>query len=299
MRAVLYARFSTDLQSKDSISDQYRSCERVAVANGLTIVNRFGDEGVSGGTADRAGYQALLGAARSGAFDIVIAEDLSRLWRSRAEFGPRSAEFEDLGVHLLTCTGDDTRRDGYGLILAIKSAMAEHQRREISYRTCRGMEGLALSGQSTGGKEPYGYRGGRIHEPEAAVIRCIFTMAHAGMSLGFIAANLNAKNDRPELGQVAFTPSGGLKWARSSVAAILAHARYTGAVVWGATESYGGARDSKLKKRRMRSGGPLVKRTDPALEIIPEKMFLAVQNRLQGRTARGIIGSIEKLRSGL
>jgi len=45
----------------------------------------------------------MLAAARRHQFAIIIVEDISRLWRNRAEFGARSAEFEDLGIHCLTC----------------------------------------------------------------------------------------------------------------------------------------------------------------------------------------------------
>lgn len=253
-RAVLYARFSTDQQREESIDDQYRACERVAVAAGLVCVDRFSDEGISGGTADRPGYQRMLTAARSGAFDVVVVEDISRLWRSRAEFGPRSAEFEDIGIHILTCVGDDTRRDGYGLVLGIKQAIAEHQRREIGYRTRRGLEGLALAGKSTGGT-CYGYRNGAVHQAEAMTVHFLFTERAAGKSLGYLA-----------------------KWVgmpRSTVQGILANRRYTGEVIWGATESHGGARDSRLRKRRARSGGPIVTRHDESLRIISDDVFNA------------------------
>jgi hypothetical protein len=63
---------------------------------------------------------------------MIITEDVSRLWRNRAEFGQRSCELEDLGIHWLSCVGDDTRRDGWGLTVTIKQAMGEHARREAS-----------------------------------------------------------------------------------------------------------------------------------------------------------------------
>src|SRR5882762_11785229 len=125
MRAALYARFSTEQQRGESIDDQFRQCERTALAQGFDVVARFSDASISGGTAERPGYQALLSAARRGDFSVIVAEDISRLWRSRAEYGPRSAELEDLGVHLVTAVGDDTRRDGYGLMISIKAAMAD------------------------------------------------------------------------------------------------------------------------------------------------------------------------------
>jgi hypothetical protein len=41
----------------------------------------------------------MLAAARRHEFDVIIAEDTSRLWRNLAEPAPRLAELSDLGVH--------------------------------------------------------------------------------------------------------------------------------------------------------------------------------------------------------
>jgi site-specific DNA recombinase len=129
MKAALYARFSTEKQRDASVDDQFRECERVARAAGLEVVARFDEKATSWGTHTRPGYQALLTAARRRDFDVIVTEDISRLWRNRAEFGPRSAELEDFGVHWLTCVGDDARRDGWGLVIQINQAVAEHARR--------------------------------------------------------------------------------------------------------------------------------------------------------------------------
>ena len=62
MRAALYARFSTEKQSENSIEDQFRVCERLAERHDFQVVTRFSDAAVSGGTAHRMGYQCLLDA---------------------------------------------------------------------------------------------------------------------------------------------------------------------------------------------------------------------------------------------
>jgi site-specific DNA recombinase len=85
LRAALYGRFSTDKQSKESIVDQFRVCERLAAAEGLQVVERYSDAAISGGTTQRPGYQAMLEAARRGDFDVIVAEDTSRLWRELSE----------------------------------------------------------------------------------------------------------------------------------------------------------------------------------------------------------------------
>ena len=85
MRAALYARFSTEKQSESSIEDQFRVCERIAEHEAFRVVARFGDRAISGGTADRPGYQAMFQAARRGECEVIVCEDSSRLWRELAE----------------------------------------------------------------------------------------------------------------------------------------------------------------------------------------------------------------------
>lgn len=270
LRAALYARFSTDLQREASIDDQYRSCQRLAEQQSVRVTGRFEDAGISGGTAERPGYRELVAAAHRGEIDCIISEDISRLWRNRAEFGLRSTEFEDLGVFILTAVGDDTRRDGY-MVLGIKLAIAEHQRREISFRTRRGMEGLALNGRSTGGR-CYGYTvAGEVDLQEAEAVRGIFELRASGASLGQIVDYIHS--------YTGWTASRGGTWSRSSIQRILANARYTGAVIWGATESHGGARDSRLKKRRMRSEGPIVTAQDESKVIVSRDLWDRAQRK--------------------
>lgn len=273
MRAALYARFSSDLQRGESIDDQFRQCERVAVANGLDVVARFSDRGISGGTADRPGYLALLEAARAGNFDIIVAEDISRLWRSRAEYGPRSAELEDLGIHLLTCVGDDTRREGYGLMISIKAAMAEHARKETSYRTRRALEGLALAGKPTGGR-CYGFRSPwvppHVTAQQQLIVKRIFEHAAEGAGPYAIARYLNKDRIRAPRSRY---------WSGETVKRMLASPRYAGKAIYGATVSTGGARNSRHTRHVKRPEGPLVVR-----EIEP-LVSLELWNKVNGTGA--------------
>jgi site-specific DNA recombinase len=298
MKAALYARFSTDRQRDASIEDQFRECERAAKAAGLDVVARFDDKGISGGTATRPGYQALLTAARNHAFDVIVTEDVSRLWRNRAEFGPRSAELEDLGVHCLTCVGDDTRRDGWGLVIQIKQAVAEHARREASYRTRRGLEGNAIAGKPTGGRA-YGYIAARdsqtglieINQAEAATVRRIFAMYADGMSPRAIASQLNSER----------VPSPGAAWKRTErrhdgkwlasaihgeVArgtGLLNNQRYIGSVVWGRSEWKRLAADSARRRHKLLAKASS-ERTDERLRIVPDELWQRVKARQANRT---------------
>jgi len=263
MRAALYARFSSDQQRDASIEDQLRQCERTALAQGFSIVCRFEDKGISGGTTERPGYQSLLAVARAGVIDVIVAEDISRLWRNRSEFGARSAELEDLGIHLVTCVGEDTRRDGWGLVMSIKAAIAEHARKEISYRTRRSLEGLALSGKPTGAPVPFGYR----TPEEASILAIMFKMRAEGATLPAIASWLNESGHK--------APRGG-RWNKSSVLYVLRNPRYAGTVIWGRTTHKGGAADSR-RRRVIRRAKPLSTRKDAALQLIDPELFAKVQ----------------------
>ena len=92
MRAAIYARYSSDLQSEASIDDQLRICRRLIEREGWRECAVYRDAAISGATTLRPGYQRLLEDARAGRFDVVVAEALDRLiprrvnrdpWRSR------------------------------------------------------------------------------------------------------------------------------------------------------------------------------------------------------------------------
>jgi site-specific DNA recombinase len=191
------------------IADQFRECERAATAARLRVVARFEDKGISGGTATRPGYQTMLTAARSHESDVIVCEDISRLWRIVASLVPGLLSWGDLGIHCITCTGEGTRRDGWELVIEIMQAMAEHARREASYPTRRGQEGKALAEQSTGDRA-YGHisaadnptRQIQIDATQAAVVRRIFEPYADGVSPRNIAARFNVEG----------VPSPGASW---------------------------------------------------------------------------------------
>ena len=85
MRAAVYARYSTDLQSAASIEDQVRLCKERVAREGWTLVATYNDRGKSGASTLRPGYQRLLEDARNGCFDVVVAEALDRLSRDQED----------------------------------------------------------------------------------------------------------------------------------------------------------------------------------------------------------------------
>src|SRR5579872_1575298 len=72
MRAVIYARYSTDLQREASIEDQVRVCRQRIKREGWKLGATYSDAASSGTSRLRPGYQKLLDDARAGAFDVVL-----------------------------------------------------------------------------------------------------------------------------------------------------------------------------------------------------------------------------------
>ncbi len=77
MRAVIYARHSSQNQREASIEDQVRLCREFIRAQGWSYLHAYTDRAISGASPIRAGYQKLLEDARAGEFDVVVAEALA------------------------------------------------------------------------------------------------------------------------------------------------------------------------------------------------------------------------------
>jgi hypothetical protein len=84
MRAVIYSRYSSDQQRATSIDDQIRLCKERIAREGWTLAQVYRDAAMSGATALRPGYQAMLDGAREAAF-VVVAEALDRLSRDQED----------------------------------------------------------------------------------------------------------------------------------------------------------------------------------------------------------------------
>ena len=251
MRAAIYARYSTDEQRVESIAGQVRACEAFLEREGFERVKIYKDEGISGGNPFRPDYQNLLKDAAEKQFDLIVAEDVSRLWRDSVEQTQRFRDFEFLGIHLIGINdGVDTRREGYQYNAALRGVMNEEYRREIGKRTRRGLKENILNGLSAGGRI-YGYDNipiedptrkdqyGRpavkgvkwqINEKQAAVVRRIFTLYADGHSPKAIAVILNREGiPSPRGGQWSFTSIyGHLLKGRG----ILANRIYIGEQIW-------------------------------------------------------------------
>ena len=291
---ALYARFSTDKQSESSIEDQLRVCERLAEQHDFEVVARFTDAAISGGTATRPGYQAMLDAARRNEFDAIVTEDTSRLWRLLAEQAPRLAELADLGIDVIT-HDLDTRQESASILSAVNGAMSEHYRTEIGRRTRRGLEGLARRHKPTGGRA-YGFvsaadspSGDREIDPDQAeVVRRIFTMYADGMSPRAIASELNQEGILSPGASWNRTTRRSKGWMMSAIAGdrsrgigILNNELYIGRVIWNRFRWLRSAVDSSKRRCVQNPESEWIDHEDERLRIVPQALWDRVKARQQ------------------
>ena len=197
MNVALYARYSSDLQNKASIDDQFRDGRALAKRLGHTVVGEYSDAAISGATLNRPGLQALLRDSRKAQFTAVIAESCDRFSRDLGDLAALHKRLAFAGVQMITTMEGDVSR----MVIAFKGYAGEQYLEELGERTRRGQRGRVLNGKCPGGNS-YGYdivrvvygqeRGGRVVNPEqAAIVRRIYQEYAEGHSPKWIAKRLN------------------------------------------------------------------------------------------------------------
>lgn len=282
-KAVIYARFSTDLQNERSIEDQITLCRGYASREGIDIIEVFEDRARSGGSVmGRSGLLRLLDQARDRSFDVVVVEALDRL----------SRDMEDLaGIHKrLSFLGIEIRAVHEGVVntvlVGLRGLVGQLYREDNAHKVRRGLAGRIGQGLNAGGKA-YGYapaagqKGKRIIvEAEAKIVQRIFEEYVAGRTPREIAYDLNNESISPPRGRSwnASTINGNMQRGTG----IIQNELYAGRLVWNKVRMI---KDPDTGKRLSR---PNVKNewqtTDvPDLRIISQKPFDAAQSRKQAR----------------
>ena len=72
MKAVIYARYSSDSQREESIEGQLRECTEYAERNGITVLRSYIDRALSARTADRPEFQNMIKDSEQKLFDVVL-----------------------------------------------------------------------------------------------------------------------------------------------------------------------------------------------------------------------------------
>ncbi len=157
MKAVIYARYSSDSQREESIEGQLRECTAFAEKNGITVLRHYIDRAYSAKTDNRPEFQNMIKDSGKKLFDIVIVWKLDRFARNRYDSARYKSLLKKNGVKVVSAT--EVISDGAeGIILeSVLEGYAEYYSADLSEKVIRGMTDNALKAKSTGGTRPIGY----------------------------------------------------------------------------------------------------------------------------------------------
>jgi DNA invertase Pin-like site-specific DNA recombinase len=295
MRATIYARYSSELQSETSIEDQVRVCRARAEREGWAVASVHSDSAVSGTVPvdRRAGGRELLADVVLGGVQALLLEGLDRLSRDQVEQERVVRRLEYHGVRIIGVSdGYDSASAARRVLRGVRGLINEVYLDDLRSKVHRGMAGLVSRGY-TATRPCYGYRlvaieGGSRHEideDEAQWVRWIFQQYASGTGLHRIAYQLNALR----------VPSpGGSAWQASLIYGSPQQARglfhraiYVGRFEWNKTRT---VRDPDSGRRRavLRPRSEWIVQERPELRIVDDATWDAVQARLaEGRDAEG------------
>ena len=158
MKAVIYARYSSDNQREESIEGQLRECTAYCVKNDITILRTYIDRALSAKTDNRPDFQRMVKDSAKGLFDVVIVWKLDRFARNRYDSAHYKAQLRKYGVKVLSAT-ENISEGPEGIILeSMLEGMAEYYSAELSEKVIRGQTENALKGKCTGGTGTIGYK---------------------------------------------------------------------------------------------------------------------------------------------
>ena len=261
---ILYCRLSNeDAQEgeSNSIANQRKILQKAAKDKGYTDTVFFVDDGITGTTMKRPGFQKMLTAIEAGYISAVFVKDLSRLGRNYIEVGKLTEEFfPQYDVRLVAVSDGVDSDEGDNEFTPFRNIMNEWYAKDISKKRkivnkMKGNAGIPLS------QPPYGYiknpddpRFWVVDSKAADVVRRIYDMALEGYGLAEIANALGrdgivnptyywrSKGVNRSGSKSTLEPT---KWGHTTVKKILTLQEYCGDVI--NFKSY--SKSYKMKRR--------------------------------------------------
>ena len=199
--AFLYERLSRDdnLEGESySIGNQKKLLTKVAKEKGYTNLVHFLDDGISGVTMDRPGFNDMMEQLAAGKAAAVFVKDLSRLGRNYIEVGRLTEEFfPEHDIRLVAVSDNIDTAEGENELAPIRNLFNEWYARDISKKRRISNKIKGNAGEPMG-PPPYGYKKDPddpkrwvVDEEAAQVVRRIFHMTVDGYGTEQIATILS------------------------------------------------------------------------------------------------------------
>lgn len=191
---ALYERLSCEDEldgESNSVTNQKNLLEAYARDNGFTNCRHYTDDGYSGGTFDRPGWQQMLADIEEGQIKTVLVKDMSRVGRNYVETGfYTEVYFSRMGVRFIAINnGIDNANPDSTEFAGILNIMNDWYLRDMSRKIRSAAQQKGKSGKPLTTHPCFGYvkdpkdKDHWLVDSEAAdTIRRIFELAASGMS---------------------------------------------------------------------------------------------------------------------
>ena len=267
---VIYARYSSNNQTEQSIEGQIRVCREYAQRNNLAVAGTYIDRALTGTNDNREQFQKMLKDSDKKAWDYVLCYKLDRFSRNKYEMAIHRKHLKDNGVKILSAMENIPDSPEGILLESLLEGMNQYYSEELSQKTKRGLRETRIKGNYMGGPINYGYKvvhevvGEQtvakvaVNEAEAPILLHIFEAYAAGKRIPDIVRELDDRGIRNR----------GNPFTVNSIYFMLQQEKYTGVYNF---------------------NGETFTHIYPA--IIPKELFQIVRKRIdKNKTGKHVIG---------
>ena len=207
MKAVIYARYSSDKQREESIEAQLRVCHEFAKKNKIIIVNEYCDRALSARTDKRPEFQRMIYDSDQHKFDAIVMYAVDRFARNRYDAAKYKTRLKRNGVSLLYVTQPMADNPESIIMESLLEGMAEYYSANLSRSVKRGIRENALKHYAQVSPIPLGYRVGpdrhyEIEPKEEPIVKYVFeSYVNDNKPIKRITRELNDKGYRNRKGK--------------------------------------------------------------------------------------------------
>ncbi|AAO36645.1 recombinase family protein [Clostridium tetani] len=278
MRAVAYARFSSDNQREESIEAQIMDIKKYALKNNITVLREYVDEAISGRTFERKSFKRMIEDAKKNMFDLILVHKVDRFARNRydAAIYKSILKKHNIKIKYVMQPIDDSPEGN--LMEGILESFAEYYSENLANEVMKGLKINAKKAQFNGGYPPLGYDIAEdktyiINEREARIVREIFDLYLDGIGYKKIADILNNKGYKNKRGK---------PFVFNSIPTILKNDKYCGIYTYNKTSRK--YKNGRRNLKKYNKDEDIIRVEDGIPKIISKEKFNTAQQEIKKRT---------------
>ncbi len=204
--AVIYARYSSDAQTEQSIEGQLRECQKYAKAHNILILDTYIDRAMTGTNDNRLDFQRMLKDSSKRQWDYVIVYKLDRFSRNKYESVVHKKTLKDNGIKLLSAMEQIPDTPEGTLMEALLEGFNQYYSEELAQKVNRGIRESWIKGNFTGGRIVFGYdvvdKKYVINQYEADIVLEAFTKVAQGYKIQAISESMEERGLRRKNGRI-------------------------------------------------------------------------------------------------